>query len=201
MKIAGGKLVIASHNAGKVREIGALLSPFAIQAVSAGELGISEPEETGTTFVENAELKARHSMEASNLPALADDSGLVIPALGGDPGVYSARWAGAGKDFSVAFSRIERELAAKNISGKVAAYFACVLSLCLPDGKIHSFEGRVDGTITFPPSGGAGFGYDPIFTPDGYDVTFAGMDANIKNSISHRAHAFEQFVSFLEKNT
>ncbi len=201
MKITGGKLVIASHNAGKVREIGALLAPFAIEAISAGTLGISEPEETGATFVANAELKARHSMEASGLPALADDSGLVVPAIGGAPGVYSARWAGPDKNFALAFERIHRELAERNALQNSEAYFACVLSLCLPNGNVHSFEGRIDGTLTFPPRGERGFGYDPIFIPRGYDVTFAELDANEKNRISHRARAFEQFVAYLESNS
>jgi XTP/dITP diphosphohydrolase len=199
MKLAGQSLIIASHNQGKVAEIGALLAPLAVSVVSAGELGISEPEETGTTFVANAELKAIHSMQAGNKPALADDSGLVVPALGGSPGVYSARWAGPGKDFSVAFARIEKELAEKGAKAPVAAYFACVLCLALPVGGVHVFEGRVDGTLTFPPRGEKGFGYDPIFIPDGYDVSFAQMAAAEKNRISHRARAFEQFLAFLER--
>ena len=199
MKLTGEKLVIASHNKGKVAEIGELMRPLAIDVISAGELNIDEPEETGTTFVANAELKARHSMQACGFAALADDSGLVIPALGGDPGVYSARWAGAAKDFSVAFARIARELAEKNVTGVVDAYFACVLCLCLPDGSTHAFEGRVDGAITFPPRGEKGFGYDPIFIPHGYNTTFAQMDAVEKNRISHRARAFEKLLAFLEQ--
>lgn len=199
MKLAGQSLIIASHNQGKVTEIGALLSPLAVSVVSAGELGISEPEETGTTFAANAELKAVHSMQAGGKPALADDSGLVIPALGGSPGVYSARWAGPGKDFSVAFARIQKELAEKTAATPVAAYFACVLCLALPEGGVHVFEGRVDGTLTFPPRGEKGFGYDPIFIPDGYDISFAQMAAAEKNRISHRARAFEKFLAFLER--
>lgn len=193
----GSKLVIASHNKGKVVEIGALLAPYKLTTVSAGEFGIDEPEETGTTFEANAELKARYSMQRANLPALADDSGLVIPALGGDPGVYSARWAGPGKDFSVAFARIAKELTEKNVTGNVEAYFACVLCLCLPSGAAHIFEGRVDGHLTFPPRGDHGFGYDPIFIPLGYGTTFAQMDAAEKNRISHRARAFEKLQTFL----
>lgn len=199
MKLAGTKLIIASHNKGKVSEIGEMLRPLSIDVVSAGELNISEPEETGATFVDNAELKAVHSMQAGKLAALADDSGLVIPALGGAPGVYSARWAGPNKDFSVAFARIEKELAEKNAQA-AAAYFACVLCLCLPDGSTHAFEGRVDGTLTFPPRGEKGFGYDPIFIPDGYDISFAQMDAAEKNRISHRARAFVKFLAFLEQS-
>ncbi len=191
------ELLIASHNAGKVREIGELLAPLGISVTSAGEHNIDEPEETGATFVENAELKARHCMQASGMAALSDDSGLVVPAIGGAPGVYSARWAGEKKDFSIAFARIEKELREAGATLTSPAYFACVLSLCLPDGQIHSFEGRVDGALTFPPRGGKGFGYDPIFIPNGYDVTFAELPANIKNSISHRADAFSKFLSYL----
>lgn len=200
MPIPGNKLVIASHNKGKVFEIGELIAPFSITAISAAEAGIDEPEETGTTFAANAELKARYSFERAHLPALADDSGLVIPALNGDPGVYSARWAGPGKDFSVAFSRIQKELAAKQVSGPVSAYFICMLALCLPDGgngAVHLFEGRIDGTLTFPPRGEKGFGYDPIFIPEGHDISFAEMPAAEKNAISHRARAFAKLKDFL----
>lgn len=191
------KLVIASHNAGKLREFTALLAPLGIEVTSAGELGISEPEETGKTFTENARLKAHHCMAASSLPALSDDSGLVIPAIGGAPGIYSARWAGDKKDFGVAFARIQRELALADAPADSPCYFVCVLSLCYPGGEIIDFEGRVNGTLTFPPSGDKGFGYDPIFTPDGYDVTFAALDANIKNNISHRARAFTKFLEYI----
>ena len=188
------KLIIATHNAGKLREFGELLAPLGISVKSAGELGISEPEETGATFIENAQLKARHSAAASGLPALADDSGLVIPAIGGAPGIYSARWAGPNKDFSVAFARIQHELDDKPRD----AYFVCVLALSLPNrGEEIVFEGRIHGTLTFPPRGSNGFGYDPIFTPEGYDVTFAEMDANIKNRISHRANAFSKFMEYV----
>ena len=190
------KLVIASHNEGKVREIGELIAPLGIEVLSAANAGISEPEETGATFAENAELKAHHANAHSGLAALADDSGLVIPALGGAPGIYSARWAGPNKDFNVAFARIQAELGA-NASGQLA-YFICTLCLCMPDGEAHSFEGRVDGVLTFPPRGDKGFGYDPIFTPEGYGITFAEMDPATRHRISHRARAFAKFVDFLK---
>jgi len=194
----GRKLVIASHNKGKIVEIAQLLAPFNVEVLSAAAFGIDEPEETGTTFAANAELKARHSFAQAKLPALADDSGLVIPALGGSPGVYSARWAGPDKDFVVAFARIERELKEAGQPGDVPAYFACVLCLCLPDGSAPTFEGRVHGRLSFPPRGERGFGYDPIFIPDGYDnITFAQMDSAEKNRISHRAQAFEKFKAFV----
>jgi XTP/dITP diphosphohydrolase len=194
--VLDGKLVIASHNEGKVAEIRDLLAPYEIEVVSAAQLGIAEPEETGVTFAENAELKARHCAEASHLPALADDSGLVIPTLGGQPGVYSARWAGPGKDFNVAFARIQRELPASEQNP--AAYFACALCLAFPGGKAHHFEGRVDGRLTFPPRGRAGFGYDPVFIPDGHAITFGEMDLEEKQKISHRARAFAGFAHFLK---
>ncbi len=195
--IALRKLVIATHNKGKLKEFSSLLAPLGVTVQSAGELNISEPEETGATFAENAELKARHSALASGLPALADDSGLVIPALGGAPGIYSARWAGETKDFSVAFARIEKELAAAGAPLASPAYFMCVLSLAQPNGECVNFEGRTHGMLTFPPQGENGFGYDPIFTPEGFDVTFAEMDANIKNRISHRANAFSKFMEYI----
>lgn len=194
------QLVIASHNAGKVREIGALLAPLGFAVQSAGDLNISEPEETGTTFIANAQLKAHHSAQAAGIPALSDDSGLVIPVIGGAPGIYSARWAGENKDFSVAFARIQDELAKASTTEPVPAYFVCALCLALPEGKAFDFEGQVHGTLTFPPRGDKGFGYDPIFIPNGYDVTFAELDTNIKNEISHRANAFAQFLSFLKTN-
>lgn len=188
-------LVIASHNEGKVREIRELLSPFKMKILSAGDADIPEPEETGTTFIENAELKARHAAMCSHLPALADDSGLSVPAIGGAPGIYSARWAGPKKDFATAFARIQSELGDKNS----AAYFICVLSLALPDGTVHNFEGRIDGKLTFPPRGTFGFGYDPIFIPDGYAITFGEFDPVEKNRISHRARAFEKLSLFIKQ--
>jgi XTP/dITP diphosphohydrolase len=189
-RLEGGKLVIASHNAGKVREIGELLSPFGIEAVSAGTLGLSEPEETGASFVANAELKARAAAQSAKLPALADDSGLVVPALGGRPGIYSARWAGDGRDFMVAMKRVHDELGGK----KRAAHFAAALTLCWPDGHCETFEGRVEGTLVWPPRGDKGFGYDPMFLPNGRVETFGEMDQREKHAISHRADAFRKLV-------
>jgi XTP/dITP diphosphohydrolase len=190
----GGRLVIASHNPGKVREIDALLAPYGIETIGAGALSLPEPEETGSTFEENAELKARAAAEASGLPALADDSGLVVPALGGAPGIYSARWAGPSKDFRLAMARVQRELGQKDRR----AYFVAVLALAWPPrdhgGEIATFRGEVYGHLTWPPRGERGFGYDPIFVPDGYDQTFAEIDA-AKHRISHRARAFEKLVA------
>ena len=185
-------LVIASHNAGKVREIGALIAPLGIRVLSAN---IIEPEETGETFAENAVLKALHASEAAKLPALADDSGLVVPAIGGAPGIYSARWAGPDKDFSVAFERIQNELGDKPKD----AYFICVLALSIPGAGVEIFEGRINGHLTFPARGDKGFGYDPIFIPNGFDRTFAELDPDVKNGISHRARAFEKFLQFLKE--
>jgi len=194
------KIVIASHNAGKVREIGELIAPLGLQVVSAAEVGVDEPEETGATFAENAALKAKNALLKTGFPALADDSGLAIPALDGAPGIYSARWA-TDKDFAPAFARIERELAEKNISANGAdAYFVCSLCLALPNGEEEVFEGRIDGKLTFPAKGAKGFGYDPIFTPNGYAITFAEMDAAEKHKISHRARAFAKFLSWLTNN-
>jgi len=194
------KLVIASHNEGKVREFGALLAPLKIEVISAASLNISEPEETGATFAANAELKARHSAIASGIIALSDDSGLVIPALGGDPGIYSARWAGADKNFATAFSRIENDLCERGAPLDSPAYFVCMLCLATPDGQTQLFEGRIDGHLAFPPRGISGFGYDPIFTPKGYDVTFGELDANKKNAMSHRADAFSKFMHYIKLN-
>lgn len=196
------KIVIASHNKGKVKEIGELLAPLGLLVVSAAEMGVDEPEETGLTFAENALLKARNTAEKTGFPALADDSGLAIPALDGAPGIYSARWAGADKDFALAFSRIQQELASKNIADATGtpAYFICALCLSIPNADEQIFEGRIDGKLVFPPRGEHGFGYDPIFIPEGYDISFAEMDSAKKHSISHRAKAFQKFVEFLENN-
>jgi len=191
-KFTGERLVLATHNAGKVREIRDLLAPFAVDVVSAGELGLPEPEETGTTFRANAELKAHASAKAANLPALADDSGLMVDALDGDPGIYSARWAGPKKDFAVAMKRVEQKLNGKK---KPTARFVCALSLAWPDGTCETFEGTVEGTLIFPPRGTHGFGYDPIFMPAGRDITFGEMDPEEKHAMSHRAHAFKQLVA------
>jgi XTP/dITP diphosphohydrolase len=188
----GGRLVIASHNAGKVREIGELLAPFGAEVVSAGDLNLPEPEEDGETFVDNALIKARAAALGSGLPALADDSGLAVEALGGDPGVRSARWAGPGKDFRVAMEKVEKALAGKTDR---RAHFACVLALCWPDGHCETFEGRVDGTLAWPPRGEKGFGYDPVFIPNGHAVTFAEMEPARKHEMSHRADAFRKMVA------
>lgn len=188
----GRELVIASHNPGKIREIGDLLRPFDVTVMSAGDLGLDEPEETETTFIGNAVLKAWASAIGANKPALADDSGLAVTVLGGAPGIYSARWAGPKKDFSVAMQRVQDEL---GDTADRSAHFVCALALCWPDGHVESFEGRVDGTLTFPPRGEKGFGYDPIFVPDGFDITFAEMDPEKKHAMSHRADAFRQLVA------
>ncbi|WP_395826380.1 RdgB/HAM1 family non-canonical purine NTP pyrophosphatase [Elstera sp.] len=187
----GDTLVLATHNPGKVREIEDLLRPFAVPVVAAGTLGLPEPEETGLTFIANAELKARAAAEGSGKPALADDSGLSVTGLGGAPGIYSARWAGPGKDFSVAMARVQAELAE---NADRSAAFHCALSLAWPDGQIVTFEGIIEGTLTFPARGPNGFGYDPIFIPEGYSQTFGEMDAAAKHAMSHRALAFEQLV-------
>lgn len=193
------KLVVASHNAGKVREISALMAPFGIETVSAGELGLPEPDETGTTFRANAELKARAAASASGLVALADDSGLCVAALNGDPGIYSARWAGDAKDFGHAMEQVEHALQATGNSDRSAA-FVCGLALAWPDeGTCDYFEGTVKGALVWPPRGTHGFGYDPVFVADGYDITFGEMDPDAKHHISHRAHAFRQLTDALLK--
>lgn len=193
-KLAAGRLVIASHNAGKVREIAALLEGHGLDVVSAAELDLPEPEETGTTFVMNAELKARAAADLSGLPALADDSGLCVDALGGDPGIFSARWGGPEKDFDHAMRLIEDKLAASPGAPR-DAHFICALALAWPDGHVEWFEGRVDGTLVWPPRGHKGHGYDPVFRPVGHDVTFGEMDEPAKNGISHRGDAFRQLVA------
>lgn len=182
--------MIATHNKGKLREIEELVAPFGVAVVSAGALGLPEPEETGTTFEANAELKARAAAQGSGLPALADDSGLVVEALGGAPGIYSARWAGPGKDFSVAMTRVEKELA-DNPDRR--AYFVAVLALAWPDERIEMWRGEVHGTVVWPPRGGNGFGYDPMFQPEGETMTYGEMNAAEKNRTNHRARAFAKF--------
>jgi len=189
----GSVLIVASHNRGKVREIKALLGPHGIQPVSVTELGLPEPEETGATFAANAELKARAAADAGKHPALADDSGLWVDALNGDPGIYSARWTGPDKDFKIAMARVEHELQAKKAQD-FSAKFVCALSLAMPHGECQTFEGEVHGALTFPPRGGLGFGYDPIFIPDGFDQTFGEIDPHLKNAMSHRARAFEKLL-------
>jgi XTP/dITP diphosphohydrolase len=189
----GTRLVIASHNEGKVREIADLLAPFGIEAVSASNLGLPEPEETGASFAENARLKAMAAARASGLPALADDSGLEVGALGGEPGIHSARWGGETRDFGLAMERIHRELEAAAAKDSTAN-FTCALALAAPNGKAEVFEGKVFGTITWQPRGSRGFGYDPIFVPEGYKQTFGEMEPSLKDSISHRARAFEKLM-------
>jgi len=190
--LAPGKLVIASHNPGKVREIADLVRAYGVDVVSADELGLDEPEETGTTFAENARIKALAAATASGLPALADDSGLAVHALGGDPGIYSARWAGPGKDFRVAMERVERAL---GDAADRTAHFVCALALAWPDRHLETFEGTVHGMLVWPPRGDRGFGYDPVFVPDGHDRTFGEMEPERKHAMSHRAHAFHKLVA------
>ena len=187
----GEKLVVASHNRGKVKEIHELLAPYGLQAVGATELGLAEPEETGTTFAANAALKADAAAKASGIAALSDDSGLCVAGLDGAPGIYSARWAGPEKDFRHAMARVETEL---NGNPDRRAFFVCVLALAKPGAETECFEGRVYGTLTFPPRGIFGFGYDPIFIPEHGRFTFGEMDPKAKHAISHRARAFEKFV-------
>lgn len=194
-KLRPGKLVIASHNAGKVREIAELLGPYGIEPVSAGALGLPEPDETGTTFIANAELKALQAADLSGLPALADDSGLCVEALNGDPGIFSARWAGPEKDFSLAMRLVHEALVAKGPDTGRDAHFVCALALAWPDGHVEAFEGRVDGMLVWPPRGEKGFGYDPVFQPLGHDMTFAEMEPGAKHAMSHRADAFRQLVA------
>ncbi len=195
-----GRIVAATHNAGKLAELHDLLGPHGVEIVGAGALGLPEPEETGDSFTANAVLKARAGAAGAGLPALADDSGLCVVALDDAPGIYSARWAGESKDFAGAMARIQNELAARNAAAPWRAYFISVLALAWPDGHIETFEGRVDGHLVFPPRGTAGFGYDPIFVPDGHDRSFGEMTASEKHGIpvdgslalSHRARAFQK---------
>ncbi len=190
----GQSLVVASHNPGKVREIKDLLAPYGFNAIGAAELDLPEPEETGTSFAENAALKAQAAASKANMAALADDSGLVVAALDGKPGIHSARWAGPDKDFRVAMKRVEDELRSAE-SHDARAYFVCVLALAAPGEATETFEGHAYGSLTFPPRGDKGFGYDPIFVPEGRRFTFGEMDPEAKHRISHRAKAFEKFVA------
>ncbi|WP_428407119.1 RdgB/HAM1 family non-canonical purine NTP pyrophosphatase [Hyphococcus sp.] len=192
-KLGPGRLIIASHNDGKVSEINDLLSPLGIEAVSAKKIGLSDPEETGTTFAENAELKALAAATASGLPALADDSGLSVTALSGAPGIFSARWAGEPRDFRAAMKKVESALFDSGTED-FSAKFICALCLAWPDGHTEIFEGEVKGVLVFPPRGEKGFGYDPIFVPEGYHMTFAEMDPEEKHAISHRADAFRKLM-------
>lgn len=194
-----GRLVIATHNAGKLAEMRDLLAPHGVDAISAGALGLGEPDETGTSFRANALIKAGAAAQAAGLPAFADDSGLVVDALDGAPGIHSARWAGPDRDFAGAMAEIDRQLVALGATTAEArrAHFLSALCVAWPDGHIEEFEGRVDGTIVFPPRGSQGFGYDPIFLPDGFDRTFGEMPSAEKHGLpprggglSHRARAF-----------
>jgi XTP/dITP diphosphohydrolase len=187
----GSRLVLASHNPGKLAEIRELLLPWDIHVVAAGELGLPEPEETEPTFVGNARLKAQAAAAASGLPSLADDSGFCVDALGGAPGIYSARWAGPAKDFALAMRRVHDEAGEAAERG---AYFISVLCLAWPDGHYESFEGRVEGEWVWPPRGKRGFGYDPMFRPHGEDETYGEMDPARKTATSHRARAFAALV-------
>ena len=191
-RFTGDSLVVATHNPGKAREIGDLVAPYGIAVRSAAALALPEPEETGATFAANAELKAHSAAARSGAVALADDSGLAVTALGGAPGLRSARWAGDARDFGAAMARVQRELAARGADRAEArhAHFVAALSLCWPDGHCETFEGRVDGTLVWPPRGDNGFGYDPIFRPDGHPLTFAEMAPAAKHAINHRAIAF-----------
>jgi len=186
------RLVIATHNKGKLAEIDDLLRPFHIDVVGAGTLGLPEPEETGASFEANARLKASAAADASGLPALADDSGLVVPALGGEPGIYSARWAGPRRDFSIAMRTVEDRLQGKSDR---SAHFVAALALAWPDGHAEVFRGEAHGVLIWPPRGTKGFGYDPMFLPDGYDRTFGELDPAEKHRISHRADAFRKLVA------
>lgn len=196
-KLITDRLVVASHNAGKVREIGDLIAPLGLRTVSAADLGLPEPEETALTFTGNAALKARAAARAAGLPALADDSGLVVDVLDGAPGIYSARWAGPERDFGQAMARVARELDQAGATTDAArrAHFQCALTLAWPDGHCESFLGRVSGHIVWPPRGTQGFGYDPIFVADGHDETFGEMAPAEKHAISHRADAFQQLLA------
>ena len=197
---SGGRLIIASHNTGKVREIGDLLRPYAVEVVGAAELGLPESEETGDTFVANAALKAQAAVAAGDLPAIADDSGLVVPALNGAPGIQSARWAGPERNFDLAMTKLAEAL---EPHVDWSASFTCTLALAWPDGHLETFSGRVDGRLVWPPRGTHGFGYDPMFIPDpaviangaDHGLTFGELAPGHKHAISHRANAFRKLVA------
>jgi XTP/dITP diphosphohydrolase len=191
-QFTGGALIIASHNPGKVREIEVLLAPFGAAVTSAAERGLAEPEETGTTFIDNAILKARAAAETAGIPALADDSGLAADALDGAPGIYSARWAGPDRDFGAAMEKLQKELGQTEDRG---AFFVSTLALAWPDGHVETVEGRAAGTLVWPPRGDRGFGYDPMFVPAGGARTFGEMDPDAKEAISHRTLAFRKLVA------
>lgn len=200
-RLGSGSLVIATHNAGKLKEISALLAPFGVNCLSAGSLGLPEPAETGTTFVENALIKARAAAQASQMVALADDSGLSVAALGGRPGVYTADWAERqwfegepGRDWYMAMGKVEGMLQALGDGADRTCWFSCVLALAWPDGEEAVYEGRVDGTFAWPPRGQKGFGYDPVFVPHGRTETFGEIEPEAKHAMSHRADAFAKLV-------
>ena len=201
-RIGSGKLVIATHNAGKLKEISALLAPYGAECISAGALGLPEPEETGTTFVENALLKARAAAQGSGIVSLADDSGLSVAALDGRPGVYTADWAerqwfegDPGRDWYMAMGKVEGMLQQKGSDVDRSCAFHCVLALAWPDGEHAVYEGTAPGTLTWPPRGTMGFGYDPVFKPNGREHPFAELDPSEKHAISHRADAFAKLVA------
>ena len=196
-KLEPGKLIVASHNKGKVREIGDLLRPFGIETVSAGELGLPEPEETEDNFAGNARIKAHAAASAAGLPALSDDSGIEVEALDGAPGVYTADWAETpdGRDFPMAMEKVWNLLEAKNAPHPRRARFVCTLCLAWPDGHDELFEGAAPGSLTWPMRGDQGFGFDPIFVPEGFDITFGEMDPAKKHEMSHRADAFAKLVA------
>ena len=196
------KLIIASHNQGKVTEIRDLLEPLGLELISAASLNLPEPEETANTFSGNASLKAEAATLATGFPAFADDSGLIVDALDGEPGIYSARWAGEDKDFAMAMKKVNAALCEVDVNLKIeasrSASFFCALALSWPDNKTEIFEGSINGTLCWPPRGGNGFGYDPIFIPTGYGETFGELDQKLKHSISHRAKAFAKFLSYVQ---
>lgn len=201
-RLDSDRLVIATHNAGKLREISALLAPYGIECLSAGSLGLPEPPETGKTFTQNALIKAQAAAEASQIPSLADDSGLSVAALDGRPGVYTADWAErqwfegpAGRDWYLAMGKVEGLLQQLGPGADRACWFSCVLALAWPDGESAVYEGRVEGTFAWPPRGDRGFGYDPVFIPDGETRTFAEIDPEVKHGMSHRADAFAKLVA------
>ena len=195
------EIVIASHNDGKVDEIRGLLKKYKFKIFSLKKFSHIEPKENGKTFIENSVIKAVSALKITGLPSISDDSGLCIPALNNDPGIYSARWAGKGKNFDLAAKKIEKKLYEKNRNKQklFKAFFCCALTIALPDGTIKSFEGKVFGTLQFPPKGKNGFGYDPIFIPKGYKKTFGEMKYSFKERISHRQKAFKKLQNFISK--
>lgn len=199
-QFSGNRLIVASHNQGKVREIGELLAEYNVQPISAAELDLPEPVEDGDTFIANAEIKALAAAKRSGKIALSDDSGFAVVSLNGDPGIYSARWAGPSKDFTIAMQAVNDKLATLGSDINREASFICALCLAWPDGHTESFEGRVKGHFTWPARGEKGFGYDPVFTPDGGKLTFAEMEPAAKHAISHRADAFQQLINACFEN-